>query len=437
MDEIVDVASNVGEAVIGTCAPGANADGHLRAASPPLCRSRASPTRPAAGGATKAARRNLRDTGPRMDEDAYQRLLPAIYETALAPSEWPAVLRLLARALNCHCAAVVATTPARDAPRPLGVVGIAEDDHREFLRVWHKRNVYGSRSPASELGAVVPGRSIVPRNELVRSEMYRRYLAPRAIEEILRLDIFYENDRSQSVALGRPWSSGPFTPEELRFARALMPHLQHAAAVQVRLDDASAVARSALEALEAAQAPILLLDRRGRIVHGSVEAQRMLGETDGLSAGAAGLRAATPALSARLAAVIARAAGRAGEPGASGALRLPRPSGKPDLTIVAVPLRTDAACPGAQQPTVVLQVTDPLARPALDRELLAEAFGLTPAEAGLAADLLRGLSPGEVAAGSGRSIATVRTHLANVLAKTETGRQNELVRLLMRLPRRA
>jgi DNA-binding CsgD family transcriptional regulator len=367
-----------------------------------------------------------------MDERAYQRLVSAIYELALAPTEWPAVLRLLAHALNCHCAAVVATTPARDAPRPLGVVGIAEDDHRKFLRVWHKRNVYGSRSPAREVGSVVPGRSIVPRRELERSAMYRSYLAPRAIQEILRLDIFCEDDRSQSVSLGRPWSSGLFTAAELRFARALMPHLQHAAAVQVRLDDASAVSRSALEALETAQAPILLLDRCSRVIHASAEAERLLREADGLSNAAAGLRAASPALSARLAALIARAAGGDGE---SGALRLPRPSGKPDLTIVAVPLRPEAAGCGGRQPAVVLQVTDPLSRPALDRAVLADAFGLTPAEAGLAADLLRGLSPGEIAADSGRSVATVRTHLASVLAKTETARQSELVHLLTLLPR--
>jgi DNA-binding CsgD family transcriptional regulator len=372
-----------------------------------------------------------------MDEIAYQRLVSAIYDLALAPDEWPTVLRLLGCALNCHYAAAIATTPDRDAPRSLGAVGITDEDHREFLRTWHKHNLYGSRWPAREAGVVVLGRSIAPRAQLVPSAMYRHYLAPRAIEEVVRLDIFHENDRSQSVSLARPWSSGPFTPDELRFAHAVIPHLQHAAAVQVRLGDVSTVARSALDALETAQAPILLLDRRGCIVHVSAEAEQLLREADGLSAGATGLRAATPALSSRLTALIKRSVGAAGSPGASGALRLPRPSGRPDLMLVAVPLRPDMAYPGARSPAIVLQVTDPLACAAPDRALLAEAFGLTPAEASLAADLLRGLSAGEVAAGNRRSIATVRTHLANVLAKTETARQSELVRLLMRLPRTA
>ena len=144
------------------------------------------------------------------------------------------------------------------------------------------------------------------------------------------------------------------------------------------------------------------------------------------------MRAATSSLSARLAALIARAVG---EPGQSGTLHLSRPSGKPDLTLVAVPLPLRAAGPGAHHPAVLLQVTDPSARANPHRALLVEAFELTPAEADLAADLLAGLSVREISAGSGRSIATVRTHLANLLAKTGTARQSELVRLLMRLPR--
>ena len=223
--------------------------------------------------------------------------------------------------------------------------------------------------------------------------------------------------------------------EELQFAHALMPHLERAAAVQTRLGDALAVARSVLDALETTQAPVLILDGRGRVVHASAEAERLLCELDGLSAGASGLRAATPALSSRLVAMITRAVGVSGEPRGAGTLHLPRPSGRPELTLVAVPLPPHAACPDAHHPAVLLQITDPLAHATPHRALLAQAFELTPAEADVAADLLDGLSVREVAARSGRSIATVRTHLASVLAKTGTSRQSELVRLLMRLPR--
>ena len=103
---------------------------------------------------------------------------------------------------------------------------------------------------------------------------------------------------------------------------------------------------------------------------------------------------------------------------------------------MAIPARSRSAGPDIGRASVILQITDPLARTRPDPAILADAFDLTPSEAILAADLLGGLSVVEAAAKRGRSLATVRTHLAGVLAKTGTARQSDLVRLLSRLPRR-
>jgi DNA-binding NarL/FixJ family response regulator len=214
-----------------------------------------------------------------------------------------------------------------------------------------------------------------------------------------------------------------------------MPHLQRVATVHAHVESTTAIARTAIDALDGAQAPLLLLDAKGRLVHASVEADRLLHEADGLSADRDGLCAATPALSARLRALLARAAGSSRAPGVSGALHLRRPSGKPDLVLVAIPARYHSFGPDVERASVVLQITDPLGRATPDPAILAAAFDLTPSEAILAVDLLCGLSVGEAAAKRRRSVATMRTHLASVLAKTGTTRQSDLVRLLSRLPR--
>jgi DNA-binding CsgD family transcriptional regulator len=370
-----------------------------------------------------------------IDEDGYHRLLSAIYDLALAPADWPIVLRLLAEALNSPHASSVLTTPERDAPRPLGAVGITAEDHRAFLSTWHKHNVFGTRRPVREAGAIVLGRDILPKPTLLRTAMYRQFLEPREIHEVARLDILADAYRSQSIALARPWASGPFTSDELAFAGALMPHLQRVATLHAHIEGTTAIAQTAINALDGSQAPLLLLDARGRVVHASAEADRLLHEADGLSAGCDGLRGATPALSARLQAVLARAAGSSRAPGVSGAVHLRRQSGKPDLVLVAIPAGPRSFGPHIGRGSVVVQVTDPLARSTPDPAILADAFDLTPSEALLAADLLCGLSVGEAAAKRKRSVATVRTHLASLLAKTGTARQSDLVRLLSRLPR--
>jgi DNA-binding CsgD family transcriptional regulator len=65
--------------------------------------------------------------------------------------------------------------------------------------------------------------------------------------------------------------------------------------------------------------------------------------------------------------------------------------------------------------------------------VLQRLFDLTPAEAGLAVKIGQGETPAAIARSNGVTIATVRSQLAAVFAKTNTQRQAELVALLARV----
>src|SRR5215469_3275475 len=137
-----------------------------------------------------------------INDDGYHRLLAAIYDLVLAPSDWPFVLRLLAEALNFPYAASVITTPERDRPCSVGVFGMTADDHRAFLRTWHKRNVFGARRPVREAGAIVLGRTILPKSALQRTAMYQEYLAKRFCVSTFSVTPVAAN-RSRSPGPGR------------------------------------------------------------------------------------------------------------------------------------------------------------------------------------------------------------------------------------------
>jgi DNA-binding CsgD family transcriptional regulator len=64
---------------------------------------------------------------------------------------------------------------------------------------------------------------------------------------------------------------------------------------------------------------------------------------------------------------------------------------------------------------------------------LQKLFNLTPAEASLAVKISRGKTPAAIARSNGVTIATVRSQLKAVFAKTNTRRQAELVGLLARV----
>ena len=67
-------------------------------------------------------------------------------------------------------------------------------------------------------------------------------------------------------------------------------------------------------------------------------------------------------------------------------------------------------------------------------ELLREVFGLSRMQATVAALLAEGREVKEIATELEVSGFTVRRHLADIMQKTDTARQAELVRLLSRLP---
>ncbi len=369
--------------------------------------------------------------------DDFSDTLALVYDSALDQAAWPALLQRLATLFRSHFAD--SFRRSADFSEFGGIqVGLDDADYNDvFLGVWVKRNVWSKRRPVQRAGDVVTTRQIMTPEDLRRSDMYNEYLAPRDLHEGLRLDLWASNGRVEDISLLRPWSAGPYSETEIDIARALLPHLRRSAEIARRLRQADYLASCGLAALEQLTAAFLVLDRAGQILHANAAARTMLEAEDGFAATSAGLAGATPAVTARLRATLADACFRTGHTAASGALRLPRPSGRPALALVALPLRpggSEAVQGWGDAPSVLVCITDPEANTRLPQAQLVALFGLTQAEAALAGGLLAGQELRDIAEQSGRSINTVRSQLATLMAKTDTGRQAELVRLLSRLP---
>lgn len=88
---------------------------------------------------------------------------------------------------------------------------------------------------------------------------------------------------------------------------------------------------------------------------------------------------------------------------------------------------------GAGEPHTVLILIDLDRSPRPNTAALERIFGLSVKEARLAAALAGGATVAEAAAAHKVSVATVRTQLAAIFAKTHTSRQAELVMLISRL----
>ena len=79
-------------------------------------------------------------------------------------------------------------------------------------------------------------------------------------------------------------------------------------------------------------------------------------------------------------------------------------------------------------------ISDPESCQQLPLDSLRRLFGLTPAEAALAAAMGRGVALADYAGNAGITTGTARKLLKQLFAKTDTHRQGELVSLLLRSP---
>ncbi len=371
---------------------------------------------------------------PRPTEDAIARIIDAIYAAAIAPERWTEVLAQLREMFGTAFAGFIMRNADRTQVDGIAV-GLDRDDYRGFLDKFYRGSIFAARTEKWYAGEIIPTSTIVPPKLLERSPMFQEYLKPRDLHEGLRLGLSLDGAGVYHfISLMRPWSAGTYSEHELALARVLMPHLQRAVEISQRLRQADVLASAALATLDVLRHPVLLLDHDGRVLHANATGNTLLASADGLGATLGILQAATPALTNRLHAVLARAAGAGGKPAQANALRLPKRSGGAPLAMLVMPFRHEAHWSLSRKPAILVCVTDPQAVAALPARQLMDLFGLTGSEAALAADLLAGQELREIARHRGRSINTVRTHLARVMAKTNVNRQSELMRLLASLP---
>ncbi len=360
-------------------------------------------------------------------------VLDAIYDAAAEPGRWPDALAALAAFLG-GSAATLHAGPVVGPPRVVAAFGVAEAALREY------RDRYGALDPLAAAAAggagwaaPVAAREAPAGADLERTEFFAGWMRPNGFGDALCVGLAPPGTAHRAdVRVLRPPRAPRFGPAEAAALSRLAPHLRRAAELNRRLappaQASPAPAAALAEAFDRFAAGVALLDAGGVLLWANRAAHSLLRSGDGLSLGRDGaLRAASPGAAEALRRLVAAAAA-----GAEGAMAVPRPSsGRAALALHAVPL------PAAPRPSVLLLLSDPAgcgatADAALQGRLRA-VYGLTAAEAAVAAGAARGVGLPEVARSLGLAVATARTHAQRVFGKAGVRGQAELARRVERL----
>lgn len=359
-------------------------------------------------------------------------LIAHLYDAALDPALWPGTAALIAQALG-STSAVVKMHGESGEVRLLECTGnlIVSARDQAWADDWHRRDLWVERSLAFGLSRIITDQDLVTPDEQARSGFYREWLSRLDIHHLLGAVFPTASGVVGVLGIHRPREAGAYGAGERRQAALLLPHLQRALRLGQRLGELGQQHAVALQALDRLDAGVLVMDGNCRVLQASAMAESLLRANPELAwrQGRLSLQstALRDALMALVQAALGTAQGRVGKPGS--VLLVPRRQRLP-LTLEIAPLRPGATAFGEERPAVLAFLRDPEAPMAVAR--LRELYGLTRAEATVAAALGRGQSLDDIATQTGVGLGTVRTHLKRILAKTGTHRQAQAAALLAR-----
>lgn len=182
-------------------------------------------------------------------------------------------------------------------------------------------------------------------------------------------------------------------------------------------------------ALDRTTLGVVFFDRSGLVSRTNDAARRILANGDGLTIAGRELRASRSEENAQLRRMIAAAAAatRAVVDPPRDLTKISRPSLQPAYEVMITALPPRGSIVGGPNAAVVMFITDPGRRLEIDGLALQRLYGLTNAEARLAALLAGGQSLDECAAATHVSRETARTHLKRIFSKTVTSTRAELM----------
>jgi DNA-binding CsgD family transcriptional regulator/PAS domain-containing protein len=370
----------------------------------------------------------------RPDEAAQlSQLIGEVYDAALDPARWPAVLQQT----TDYVQGVTASLVSQDA--------IAQHSNLHFHwgadPYYHQlyNETYMRLHPlvplvfaGAKAGDVASTDMLMPYEEFVATRFYKEWAKPQGYCDAVWAVLDRTATSMASLSVLRHERQGTVDEDTRRRMALIAPHFRRAVAVgriiELRTTDAAILT----ETLDSLAAGVFVVDAEGVIMRLNVAAERMLAQGELLQAPRRRLAARDPAADLALKSAFAGAGGGDASIGTRGVAVPLAQSDDAEWIAHVLPLtsgaRRNADRPrGAVAALFVHKAT--LARPTAF-EAVGRRYGLTPTEMRVLFAIVEIGGVPDVAPVLGISEETVKTHLGRLFRKTGAKRQADLAKLV-------
>ncbi|MDG4664781.1 LuxR C-terminal-related transcriptional regulator [Mycobacterium sp. 236(2023)] len=355
----------------------------------------------------------------------FSRMVSGVYGAAAASDTWACAMAEIRSVFGGLTAAMIETD---GTDRIVKSANLSDEAATAYVGYYRNIDYVLSAVERSPVGLVQGGRELIALQP--RSEFDADWMRPNNLNDGLFVRLSGAAHTTSFLVAGDRTREEFDTAERAALLDLFIPHLQQALRTERSLRKHS-LSRDALTlAIDTVGYGVVAIGANAVVQQMNQPAEQMVRDADGITLRSGSISASDPVAARRLARSIAAALGGAGDTVRSGdSLLCPRPSGLRPYVVHVLPSTRDAtAC-------AVVVVIDPERIPEPTIAMLRRLYELTYSEALVATHVLRGHGLRAIADDLSVSLATVKTHLQHVFAKTETHRQSELVRLLLSINR--
>jgi DNA-binding CsgD family transcriptional regulator/PAS domain-containing protein len=366
------------------------------------------------------------------DGEQLSRLIGDIYDAVLDAAQWSAVLGKTRSFVGGSAAALYSKDAVSKGGRLYCLEGIDLPYRRLYREKYAKLDPFTTGHFFAEIEEPIATSDLMPYDEFLATRFYKEWVQPQGLVDNVTAVLDKSSTRTALYTVFRHERDGLVCEETRRRMRLIVPHVRRAVLIGRVIELRTAEAATFADTLDGISAGMLLVDAHGRIVHANASGHALLAEGSLLRAAAGKLAANNPdSQEALLEAFLAAGSGDAAVGTRGIAVPLMARDGERYVAHI-LPLTSGARrrAGTSYAAAAALFVHKAALETPSPPEAIAKAFKLTPSELRVLLGIVQIGGVPETAAALGIGKSTVRTHLLQLYAKTGTGHQAELVKLL-------
>ncbi len=352
-------------------------------------------------------------------------VVASFYEAAAGQMSWEQPLSQAARVLGAHNAVFSVRDPVtRKATFSYGNFGTDPTYLRKFAETYSTLSPFVIAVAVATEGTVINPIEIIGRAEYEKGRFFKEWSDPQGYHDYIGSVLMRQSHAIYTIAFGRTRDRPLFSQDDHDKLAFLVPHVSRALQIADRLNTIATDRSELFATLDSLSTPVILVDMEGHVRQVNMAASILVDTLQGLEIDNGKLRFANAKTEAEFRAYMA-------QPSAQGVIL---PSGLDNgmqVHLLAKRLDRNRKTLSTHDERVIVVVDWPKAKVAPIGAGMRDRYRLTMAELRVLSLMIDGGSVKSVSNDLGLSENTIKSHLKSLFAKTDTNRQQDLIRVVL------